>query len=106
MKKMKTKLSEKNAETLLEVVISIALFSMMALMVASMFGMANKVSLRNMETDAKLDENITAIIEGTGTETEIYNNGKLTFKKKDGTGSNVESGNITLVKNGALYTFR
>ena len=104
MKRIKTKLSEKNAETLLEVVISIALFSMMALMVASMFGMANKVSLRNLETDKKMDENISAIIEGTGTETEIYTNGKLTFQKADG--SYAESGDITLVKNGALYTFR
>ena len=100
--KIINKLKEKNAETLLEVVLSIALFGMTALMVASMFGMANKVSLRNIKTDQAVDQMITDIVTEQNLDTAATVSQKIIFKKSDG--SLVEH-DVNRVKSGSLYKF-
>lgn len=98
-----SKLKEKRAETLLEVVLSIALFGMTALMVASMFAMANKVSVKNIKTDQQMDQMITDIITEQNLDANATVSQKLIFKKSDG--SLVEH-EVERVKSGSLYKFR
>lgn len=49
-------------ETLLELIMSIGLFAIVMLMVATMFAAANKSTMRNYATEKKIDENITRIV--------------------------------------------
>ena len=79
------KLREKKAETLLETVMSIALFAMMALMVASMFGMANRVSLRNVQTDEEFDAKVSALVEETPGEVTVSEPRQIIFTSDSGT---------------------
>ncbi len=73
------KLREKRAETLLEMVMSIGLFALMALMVASMFGMASRVSLRNVQTDEAFDAKVSALVEETPGEVTISEPRQIVF---------------------------
>lgn len=100
--KIINKLKEKSAETLLEVVLSIALFGMTALMVASMFGMANKVSMKNIKTDQKMDQMITDIVTEQNLDASATVSQRMIFKKADG--SLVEH-EVQRVKSGSLYKF-
>lgn len=63
---------------------SIALFAMMALMVASMFGMANRVSLRNVQTDEEFDAKVSALVEETPGEVNVELK-RITFTSDSGT---------------------
>lgn len=100
--KIINKLKEKSAETLLEVVLSIALFGMTALMVASMFGMANKVSMKNIKTDQEMNQMITDIVTEQNLDANATVSQRMIFKKSDG--SLVEH-EVQRVKSGSLYKF-
>lgn len=102
MNRIREKVKEQSAETLLEIVLSIALFGMTALMVAAMFGMANKVSMKNMQTDKSVDAMISDIVMNQNIDTASTVTQRIIFQKPDG--SMVEH-EVDRVKSGALYKF-
>lgn len=97
------KLREKRAETLLELVAALALFSMMTLMMASMFCMADRVSLKNIRTDQAFDKNITDIVTEQNLETDKTVTQQVIFQKDDGSTASV---NVERIKAGGFYKFR
>lgn len=78
------KLRERKAETLLEMVMSIGLFALMALMVASMFGMASRVSLRNVQTDEAFDVKVSALVEERAGEVTVSEPKQIIFTSDTG----------------------
>lgn len=99
--KIAARLGEKRAETLFELVVSMALFGMMVLMVASMFGMADKVSMKNLQTDQTMDQNITDIVTEQNLEAEETQT--IVFQDDEG---RVRSVQVERIKAGGLYKFR
>lgn len=97
------KLREKRAETLFELVVALALFSMMTLMMASMFRMADRVSLKNIQTDQAFDKSITDIVTERNLETDQTVTQQVIFQKDDGSTASV---NVERIKAGGFYKFR
>lgn len=95
------KLREERGETLLEVTISIALFALMALMVASMFGMANQSTMRNLQTDETYDKAVTDIV--TEQNLDQTQEQEVVFRIEGG-GS--VSRRVERIRSGSLYRFR
>lgn len=97
------KIQEKNAETLFEIVVSIALFSVVLLMVAGMFGMANRVTQQNLKIDEAFDEAITKIVTETDIEESNTVKQSIVFRDPDG---NAASYQVERIKAGGFYKFR
>lgn len=90
-------------ETLLEVIISLALFAITILMTATMFAAANKVTQQNFKTEKELDQAVTNIVKEehlSGTQ-----NFTVTFQLQDGSGT-TRSMEIQRVESEGLYKFR
>lgn len=101
--RMIQKIREKRGETLLELTISIALFGLMALMVATMFGMANRSSMRNLNTDEVLNQAITDIVKEQNLEDSSTVSQTVVFGKS---GGGEVSHTVERIKAGGLYKFR
>lgn len=76
--RIRERLKDSSGETLLEVVVSIGLFALMMLMVASMFVVAGKTMVRNFETDARVDKAVSAIAEVKAGDTSDSNGNPVT----------------------------
>lgn len=99
--KICNKITSDRGETLLELVTSIGIFAVTMLMLASMFAAANKMSVKNMQTEQDLDKAVTNII--TESETESEERFTVSFETDNG---KVNDKEVTRIGANGLYKFK
>jgi hypothetical protein len=71
MRSCKKKRKDNGGETLLEVVMSISLFALIMLMAATMFTIADRTMLRNIEADESVDAAVSMIAKAGVSDTKV-----------------------------------
>lgn len=94
-------LHDNGGETLLELVLSIGLFGLTMLMVASMFAAASRVTVHSYNSEKEIDERITALSEGNYTQESMQ---PLVFYDKSGNTAGTAQ-IVRLVEKDGFYKF-
>lgn len=95
------RIRKRGGETLLELMISIGLFAITMLMLATMFAAANKTTKNNLDAEVLMDQSITSIVK----EESVANKDSFTVTFQI-TGGGTCSKEVERIKSEGLYKYR